>query len=255
MLPVIVCSPDPTHLDTLLQLLSQASEKSSVHTQVIAATTEAAEAQAVLEKTQGIVLVMIWLPPLQKGVVPPCVELGQRAMHLNHDSYTLYVVNQTTDLIQAARLCRRSYAQLLAEDLQVTAVPIISQLLQEFRAAIDPAAAISDSFIMLRVNGSHMRIPKQDIRYIESLEKKLVFYLSAQTLSLYSSITTYEDLLKEDFFRCHRSYLVNIRHIQAINLPALTIQLTDGVTIPISRSQRSHAKALLEMLQDRVSQT
>ena len=234
----------------LLHLLEQSAEKSNVHTQIVVATTDAAEAQIALEKTQGIVLVMIWLPPLEKDVVPPCVALGQHAMRLNHDSYTLYVVNNTRDLVQAAQLCRRSYAQLLAEDLQVTAIPVISQLLQEFRSTIDPASAIGDDFIMLRTNGCHMRIPKGDIRYIESLEKKLVFYLGAQTLSLYSSITTYEELFKEHFFRCHRSYLVNTSHIQAINLPALTIQLTNGTVIPISRSQRAHAKELLEKLQE-----
>ena len=254
MLPVIVCAPDPGHLDTLLDLLGQASAKSQVHTQVIIATTSAKEAQAALKKTQGIILMLTWLPPLTSDEVPACVELGQQVMDMNHDSYTLYVVDQSKDLIQSARLCRRSYALLMAEDLQITAVPVLTQMLQEFRSTTDPESAVADDFIMLRVNGTYMRIMKKDIRYIESLEKKLVFNLGVQSLALYSSIATYEELLQEQFVRCHRSFLVNISHIQAVNLPALTLTLSDGSVLPISRSQRSRMKTLLGTMQDIVSQ-
>lgn len=254
MLPAIVCAPDPRHLTILLELLSQASAKSQVHTQVVIATTNAREAQAALKKTQGIILMLTWLPPLSSDKTPACVELGQQVMDMNHDSYTLYVVDQSKDLIQSARMCRRSYAMLMAEDLKVTAVPVLTQMLQEFRSTTDPESAVADDFIMLRVNGTYMRILKKDIRYIESLEKKLVFNLEIQSLALYSSIATYEDLLKEQFIRCHRSFLVNIAHIQSVNLPALSLTLSDGSVLPISRSQRGRMKELLSTMQHIVSQ-
>lgn len=250
MLPVITCAPTAKQRDHLLSLLDLAAERTGVHTQVIVATTEPAEAKSALEKTQGIALLLTWLPPLNASSASAFVALGQRAMDLNHDSYTLNIVNQSSDLIQAARLCRRSYALLIAEDLRVTAIPILSQALQEFRNVSDPSAAINDDYIMLRVNGTYMRIMKKDILYIEALEKKLVFHLEGKSLALYSSIATYEELLSDQFVRCHRSYLVNTAHIQAADFPALTINLSDGSMIPISRSQRSRIKALLGDMKD-----
>lgn len=84
---------------------------------------------------------------------------------------------------------------------------------------------------------SVQKIPVDNIEYVEAQNKHIVFVLHDGT-----SVTTTEPLhtheskltLKDGFFKCHRSYIVNINHINTYTLKEIT--MNSGYRIPISRS-------------------
>lgn len=83
-----------------------------------------------------------------------------------------------------------------------------------------------------------------DIVYIESLSfhhKARIFLTNgtAKEISLSGrSFSTFSDSeLPDDFFRCHRGFVINLGHITGYGRDSVT--LCDTITLPVSREQRS----------------
>lgn len=91
-------------------------------------------------------------------------------------------------------------------------------------------------------------IPVEEIAYIESLQKKTLFYNTDET---YQSIYTLKELvqlLPSHFLRIHRSYIVNIKEITEISRDFssnILITLKNGATLPVSQSYTSVVRKTL----------
>ncbi|MBE6587392.1 MAG: response regulator transcription factor [Ruminococcaceae bacterium] len=95
----------------------------------------------------------------------------------------------------------------------------------------------TDRFVTVRgADGTH-RVPLSDIEYVESQGKHIVFYL-AKDRKIESSepLYAYEDtlLLEDGFYKCHRSYIVNIHRIDSYSHDSIIMRSKKHV--PISRS-------------------
>lgn len=61
-------------------------------------------------------------------------------------------------------------------------------------------------------------------------------YTTSDKITIRKKISDMEQMLpKENFIRCHRSYLVNIKYIKVVNKDAITLE--NGIKIPISRGK------------------
>ena len=90
----------------------------------------------------------------------------------------------------------------------------------------------AENFLLIKVDGVNKKIFLQDILYIESQNKKVVIHTTTQIFEVYGKINSYEIALQDNFFRCHRCFLVNLAKISAYNSD--TIQLCNGEKIFIS---------------------
>lgn len=96
-----------------------------------------------------------------------------------------------------------------------------------------------DKTITVKTNHAIHRILLRNIEYIEAQNKQISFVLSDGTeLLSVNPLYTYEDqlLLKDGFFKCHRSYIVNLYKIRTYTQKELIMR--SGHVIPISRSCR-----------------
>ena len=93
------------------------------------------------------------------------------------------------------------------------------------------------------------KVPIDDITYIEVRNKDITVYTINNSYDTRISMTNLENELgKYNFFRCHKSYLVNMKHIQCMQK---NIILIDGVNIPISRHRiKDFKKTLVNLLGD-----
>lgn len=90
--------------------------------------------------------------------------------------------------------------------------------------------------------GVETKILLSNIQCLESNLRKVIFTLSEnREIAVNGKLTDYEDyLIANGFCRCHKSYLVNIRHIDCIDGDAF--HLTGKKQIKISRSYLQSAK-------------
>ena len=77
-------------------------------------------------------------------------------------------------------------------------------------------------------------IRKDEIVFCEIIDRKIYLNLaSGEILEYYERIEKLETKLDEHFFRCHRSYLINLRHLKGYKNG--TAYMDNGREVPVSR--------------------
>ncbi len=77
-------------------------------------------------------------------------------------------------------------------------------------------------------------IPKDEIVFCEIIDRKIYLHLaSGEVLDYYERIENLETKLDDHFFRCHRSYLINLKHLKGYKNG--TAYMDNGREIPVSR--------------------
>ena len=99
--------------------------------------------------------------------------------------------------------------------------------------------------IAVRCHTTVYRVELQNIAYIEAQNRTVLFYLSdGRVLNSVQTLYSYEDelTLTDGFYRCHRSYIVNLQHIDTYTQKM--IHMSIGAEIPISRTYRKDFEAV-----------
>ncbi|MBL7741365.1 MAG: response regulator transcription factor [Chitinophagaceae bacterium] len=112
----------------------------------------------------------------------------------------------------------KAYMQITAELSAETPAPL-------------PDNSQDDLFV--KSNGKLVRIRIQDILYVEALKEYVRIFTTVGNQVVYQTMQNMEEKLPKDgFFRIHRSYIIGLRHIQAIEG---NMVLINGAQLPVSR--------------------
>lgn len=93
------------------------------------------------------------------------------------------------------------------------------------------------SFTAQTADGYH-RIDLDDVDYLEAQNKKVLVHLSdGRTIDICELFSRCAEIFTPEngFYRCHRSYIVNLKNVQAFSKTAVTT--CHSATIPISRNR------------------
>lgn len=83
-----------------------------------------------------------------------------------------------------------------------------------------------------------------NILYLEKFGQIMIVHTKNSTIRTYESLETMQRKLEDSgFFRCHKSYLINLRHIKNISIADSKIKMSNGEYCLISRNCK---KELLE---------
>ncbi len=105
--------------------------------------------------------------------------------------------------------------------------------------------------IMVRRGSSREVIPLSQIIYCEVQGRKIYIHQSdGKIISHYEKLDDFERRVDGRFFRCHRSYLVNLEYVRGCQSGRLT--LSQGEQIPVSRLREQElTQALLRYMKER----
>lgn len=106
---------------------------------------------------------------------------------------------------------------------------------------------VAEHKLVLKTQEGELRLIINDIIRIEGDGNYSYIYLKNKSKKLVSKTMLYLEEMLEDkgFFRCHRSHLVNKAHV-VDNTKTLSVLLSDGVEIPISRRKKKEFKLWLQ---------
>lgn len=77
-------------------------------------------------------------------------------------------------------------------------------------------------------------IPFEDIVFCEVIDRKVYMHLvSSEVIDFYERIEHLETRLDSSFFRCHRSFLINLKYLKSCKNG--TAYMENGIEIPVSR--------------------
>jgi len=94
----------------------------------------------------------------------------------------------------------------------------------------------ANEYIFVKSDKQLKKILLEDILFIESMENYVNIYTSSSKEVVYSTLKLFLESLRPDhFLQVHRSYVVNIQHIQSIEGNMLHV---DAYEIPVARNLR-----------------
>ncbi len=105
------------------------------------------------------------------------------------------------------------------------------------------------SLLVQKGNESNI-ISFPDIVCCEIIDRKVYLYLATgEVIDYYDRIENLEKKLDERFFRCHRSYLINLSHLKSYRNN--TAYMANGKEIPVSRLRsREFSNVILQYMRD-----
>ena len=91
--------------------------------------------------------------------------------------------------------------------------------------------------VVIKSNGSYVRLGHDDILYVESMGDYVKFVTADKPYITHSTMRTAEESLNNnEFIKVHRSYIVNVKKIQSFSENNVVI---NGVSIPVSKTNKS----------------
>ena len=109
----------------------------------------------------------------------------------------------------------------------------------------------NDKYIEIQSGTSHIRVNLSLLLYAEVYDRKTILHMKNESIEYYGQLSVLESLVGKDFYRIHRSYLVNMKYVERYDRTSVT--LTGGDNIPISRREYDgFLKAYLEYSRRRI---
>jgi two-component system, LytTR family, response regulator len=106
---------------------------------------------------------------------------------------------------------------------------------------------LSNNKLLLYHEGMYRLIPKAQILYLEGSENYTKIICEQQQQYLISkTLKEYEYLVQENFYRIHKSYIINLQQLNAYSkTDGGTVTLNDGTILPISRRKQKEFNDLM----------
>ncbi len=133
-----------------------------------------------------------------------------------------------------------SHFEFIAEGYEVDALhylvkPVAEQKLFEVLDRAAERLAVEPPSVVVNCDGGTVKLLEADILYIESFAHYIEIHTRTDVYRLKESITAFGERLSSDFFRAHRSYIVNLKAVERISRTGVT--LTGGAEIPLARGK------------------
>ena len=120
---------------------------------------------------------------------------------------------------------------------------------QKLKRAIDRIPQSNENYLLLPVETGVLRLNVKEIYYVESYGHQMIFVTKhGNVQSRMTMKKAEEELLQYDFFRCAKSYLVNMKYVEGIQEGCCMIH---GERLTVSRQKR---KEFMEALVNYMSE-
>ena len=130
----------------------------------------------------------------------------------------------------------------------------LKEVLDNARKELERYGDISgkqDKCIEIQSGTSHIRINLSQFLYAEVYDRKTILHMKKENIEYYGQLSALEGLVGKDFYRIHRSYLVNMKYVERYDRTSVTT--LGGDNIPIARREYDgFLKAYMEYSRRRI---
>lgn len=212
--------------------------------QLVRETGSADQALRLLEKEKGVFLLMICYGRSHEDARIQAVNLGRKILKKSLEHYMIYCVEGPEDLEDLLNTGVRPAGVLIPPYTPDRIGKALSRVERDYTERMEDE---DGDCLVVTANNVSYRLPYSRILYLEAQEKKLCIWANRQCIRVRISMNQVEELLpKDQFVRCHRSYIVNMTVIRQVDFTNMLITLTSGDSIPVSRSLKNAVKSVLQ---------
>lgn len=217
-LKIAICDNEQNQIEYLTSLVSSWSER-EVHSCEICTF---ASAEAFLFEYEDDKAYDILLLDIEMGKMNG-VELAKTIRESNNTVQIVFITG---------------FPDYISEGYEVSALHYLMKPVstEKLHAVLDKAAANltkAEKRLCVSFDRQVDYVPLNQITYIEAKKQYVLIYTVGNTYRMKASLADIEMQLDRYFFKCQRSFIVNLRNIIRINTDYVTLK--NGVKVPISR--------------------
>lgn len=219
MLSVIICEDEPIQTTLLVKLVQQWADQCALPVQILSYPNAESFLFSYEEQPFGDILLLDIQMAQMNGM-----ELARKIRERNRRIQITFLTG---------------LPDFISEGYEVDALHYLIKPIQEKKLfqVLDRAVLNlqqAPKVVLLPINGRPVRIPITDIFYAEAFSHTILLHLAGGEESLRMRMSDLQELLGEDFCRCHRSYIVSLEHIRHLSRSA--VFLDNGQQISLARS-------------------
>jgi len=220
MLRIAICDDIPTYIEEIQHLL-QHWENQTTHLMVETFDNGDSLLQAHMTNPFDIIFLDVVMPLLNGIDTAKVLRQHDKSVHI------IFISSERIYAVDSYSVKADNYLlkPIVPEDFYACFQEIYDNLQN------------SSKYIAIPTSAATYRVELSNITHLEAQNKYVFVYLNdGRILHSKQTLYTYEESLslQDGFYKCHRSYLVNIHHIETYT--AKFIELRSGIQIPISRS-------------------
>ena len=162
------------------------------------------------------------------------IDAATEVYKRNPDIKVIYVTGHSERYAQRVFLQKSNLSGFIAK-------PVDDEILKANLQKVAEAVPLSEQpVLVVRQNSALISIPLREIYFIESWKHRITIHNAHEPVVSYERLEKIMASLPAGFYQCHKSYIVNMMHIQRFQ--ADEIVLKNGLTVPVSRSKLAYTK-------------
>ena len=229
MITVSICEDEACFITELSKLMSKYCSSKEIHVSI----SIFSDGEKLLASSQmpDIILMDIKLPG-SNGM-----EIVQRLRELGSESQVIFITAFQKYVFQAFDLDAVHYILKPVSE---------EKLFSALDKAIKRIASNNGKTLLITNGTAASRVPFKDILYCEAMNHQITVHTLTEQIQFFGALDAVQEKLDDRFFRCHRSYIVNIDHVVDKQPGSAIMEGGDHVLIA-RRKQREFTQRLLEV--------
>ena len=161
------------------------------------------------------------------------MDIAEQLLTLSPQTQIIYITGYGDRFVQQIFLRKSNLSGYLTK-------PIDPGLLQANLEKAEKAKAAAPPMVTIFSQGKPISLSTDEILYLESQGHTVCIHTAAEIIPVYLRLDDMARLLPDSFYRCHKSYLVNLRQIRRVQQPDLLLK--SGHKVPVSRARYAETK-------------
>ena len=157
------------------------------------------------------------------------VETAKRLRESDEESVIVFITGAKEYVFEAFDVAALHYL------IKPVADEKLQEVLKRAQKEIEKKRNKKDRQIFIKTRNKSITLNVSDILYLENEMRKIIVHTMSGEISFYGVMADVEQEVGEDFYRCHRGYLVNLSHVAEYD--AENIMLTNGEKIYLSKNR------------------
>ncbi|HBY19798.1 MAG: hypothetical protein A2Y24_01325 [Clostridiales bacterium GWE2_32_10] len=184
------------------------------------------------------------------------LELAKQVRKMDPLAYIIFVTAHLEYGMLVFKYKLRAYEYLLKPVDYSDFRRCIITLNEDYLKLLNSIENNKQSFLNVISGYREYKVNTNDILYIEAKGPKAIIHTINNNLETYMGLGTIEELLnstKVNFYRIHKTFIVNILHIEQVNFSQQYVKMINGDICIISRNRKNEFKQVLNNVNLKVS--
>lgn len=220
MLNFIVCDDNLNTLNKLSYMIESIFMKNDLEAKIAFKTTTDSELLSYLkDNLVDVLLLDINLNSKLNGL-----EIANQVRKKNKDCYIIFTTAHS-EFVFLAYKCKT---------FDYLCKPITKERLEEtILRLFDDIQGSTSHKKYIRIDNKNTIIDENEIQYIKRDGMKVIFHTNSRDYEVYSSFNKLQDQLPNNFVRCHKSFIANVKNITKLEPASNLIYFNNNTTCDI----------------------